>query len=167
MKTCSRCELEKKTDEFFTDDRGTYWCKLCVLQFLEAHGKDEIYEDAREFCAPQLRLQPRSAAWAVRSLRNEIKAGGSALTFAENKLQGARFDTATRLKGQRALLCEACNEKFGGKEVFKAHRKYGTVKGRPAKDAVLKCYSLENTKYEKDLVGVWRDEFKNLPVRKI
>lgn len=139
---------------------------ICNYNFLLSYGDDPVYSDAREFTHPYFRDAPRSPSWVLQKMREglqkcDLLPSGSKLDHATaRKIQGGRLADATRLPGERALRCEECNEKFGGKTVFKAHRKYGTKRGRPARDAILKCYSLEGTKYKKDLLGVWRNDPK-------
>lgn len=166
MKVCGRCHQEKSTNEYFDDDRRN-WCMLCVYNFLLAHCDEEEYvRDSRDFTHPNLRSQPRSARWVLDRLYSGLKCVG---ILPESKLGDAtttqnratRLADATRLPGERALLCEICHQKFGGETVFKAHRKYGTSRGRPSKDAVLKCYSLENSRFTKDENEVWRGATPN------
>ena len=161
-KICRRCLNEKPNKHFFEDDRGI-WCMLCVYEFLLAHGDDPAYMDAREFTHPNFRDVPRSASWVLARMRlglqkcdllpPDSKPGSST-----RHIQGARLADATRLPGERAVMCDICQEKFGGETVYKAHRKYGNKRGRPAKDAILKCFSLEGTRFHKDENGVWRGE---------
>lgn len=166
MKVCRRCLQEKSNNEFFNDDRGL-WCMLCVYNFLLAHGDEEAYKDAREFTHPNFRDVPRSSSWVLLKLRQGLTQLGLLPSSSQGgyahgpSIQGSRLADATRLPGERALLCEICHQKFGGETVFKAHRKYGTSRGRPSKDAVLKCYSLENTRFTKDENEVWRGATPN------
>lgn len=163
-KTCRRCTKEKPEGEFFKDDRGV-WCMLCVYQFLLAHGDEPDYADAREFTHPDLRNSSRSPEWVLARLRTGIesvlglKLAGSGRTLEAPASE--RMADATRIPGMRALQCNICKEKFGGETVFKAHRKYGNKPGRPSKDAILSCYSLENSRFTKDENEVWRGATPN------
>lgn len=169
IRICRRCRIEKPEREFFQDDRGN-WCMLCTYTFLKAHADEPEYQDSRDFTHPDFRGQARSPIWVLNRLEIGLKSVG---VLSESKpgsptparIPGYRTADATRLPGERALLCEHCQQKFGGETVFKAHRKYGNKRGRPAKDAQLKCFSLENSRFSKDENGVWRGATPNFDYR--
>jgi len=158
VKICKRCLKEKPENHFHTDDRGN-WCMICIYEFLLAHGDESDYADAREFTHPNFRDRPRSPSWVLTKMRQgltQLGLLGSQDHSPLGVLQPDRMGQATRLPGERALMCDVCKEKFGGETVFKAHRKYGNKPGRPSKDAVLTCYSLIGSKYNLDENNVWR-----------
>lgn len=131
MRTCDRCEKEKLRSDFFEDDRGRFWCKQCVLDFLVAHGDEPgTYRDAAEFVPPSQRNKRWTSARAVRYLQKEI---GSTTVF--------RGDGGIR-------SCEDCDSKFGGRVALQRHQ---TRKG---------CWTGKSQAYlHKDEKGVWRNTY--------